>query len=231
MPVCELGVCDGSGWIEVDEMSARPCGCRALKAKRNQSRRLGTGIPKRFRGVGFDRQPIVDMDREIKGRIRTFVKDIGANLDAGRSMWLFGDVGTGKTSLAMLVSKAALEAGRSVAIYSMPRLLADIRATFDDASDRSYTELFDRLTTVDLLHLDDVGAEKSSDWVLEQLYAIINERWQEERSIIITTNLDDDQLRAQIGPRTISRLEDMCGEDVIPIFGNDRRQTGWRPAA
>jgi DNA replication protein DnaC len=230
MAVCELGVCDGSGWIEVDEMSARPCGCLALKRKRKQSRRLGTGVPKRFRGVSFDRQPIVDMDAAITRRIRSFVRDIGSKLDEGRSMWLFGDVGTGKTSLAMLVSKAALEAGRSVAIYSMPRLLADIRATFDEASDRSYTELFDRLTTVDLLHIDDVGAEKSSDWVLEQLYAIINERWQEERSIIITTNLDDGALRAQIGSRTISRLEDMCGEDVIPIFGADRRLAKWRPA-
>jgi DNA replication protein DnaC len=170
------------------------------------------------------------MDAAITRRIRSFVRDIGSKLDEGRSMWLFGDVGTGKTSLAMLVSKAALEAGRSVAIYSMPRLLADIRATFDEASDRSYTELFDRLTTVDLLHIDDVGAEKSSDWVLEQLYAIINERWQEERSIIITTNLDDGALRAQIGSRTISRLEDMCGEDVIPIFGADRRLAKWRPA-
>jgi DNA replication protein DnaC len=231
MAVCELGVCDGSGWIEVDEMTAQPCGCRAIKAKRSQSRRLGTGIPKRFRGVGFDRQPIVDMDREIKRRIRLFTSDISTNLDEGKSLWLFGDVGTGKTSLAMLISKSALDAGRSVAIYSMPRLLADIRATFDDASDRSYGELFDRLTTVDLLHIDDVGAEKSSEWVLEQLYAIINERWQEERSIVITTNLDDERLRAQIGARTISRLEDMCGENVIPIFGPDRRQTGWRPAA
>src|SRR5436190_3875735 len=157
MLVCELGVCDGSGWIEVDEMTARPCECRAIKAKKKQSRKLGTGIPKRFRGVGFDRQPIVDMDREIKRRIRAFTLDVDQNLDDGKSIWLFGDVGTGKTSLAMLISKAALDAGRSVAIYSMPRLLADIRATFDDASDRSYGELFERLTTVDLLHIDDVG--------------------------------------------------------------------------
>jgi DNA replication protein DnaC len=230
MPACEVGVCDGSGWIEVDELTARPCACRALKAKRKQSRRLGTGIPKRFRGVGFDRQPIADMDREIIRQVRAFVRGIGPNLDDGRSLWLFGEVGTGKTSLAMLISKAALEGGRSVAIYSMPRLLADIRATFDDRSDHSYTELFDRLTTVDLLHIDDVGAEKTSEWVLEQLYAIINERWQEERSIIITTNLLDEELKAQIGARTVSRLEDMCGrEGVIPIMGNDRRIAKWRP--
>jgi len=222
MPICELGVCDGSGWIEVDEMTAKPCGCRALKAKRKQSRRLGTGIPKRFRGVGFDRQPIADMDPALTREIRVFVRDINANLDKGRGLWLFGDVGTGKTSLAMLVSKAALDSGRSVAIYSMPRLLSDIKETYEDRSERSYMELFERVVGVDLLHIDDLGAEKRTDWVLEQLYSIINERWQEQRSIVVTTNLVDvDELRAQIGPRTVSRLHEMC--DLIPIMGRDRR--------
>jgi DNA replication protein DnaC len=222
MPICELGVCDGSGWIEVDDLTARPCECRALKAKRKQSRRLGTGIPKRFRGVGFDRQPIADMDPALTREIRQFVRDIDDNLDKGRGLWLFGDVGTGKTSLAMLVSKAALEAGRSVAIYSMPRLLSDIKETYEDNSERSYMQLFERLVGVDLLHIDDLGAEKRTDWVLEQLYSIINERWQEQRSIIVTTNLVDvDELRAQIGPRTVSRLHEMC--DLIPIMGRDRR--------
>jgi DNA replication protein DnaC len=222
MPICEVGVCDGSGWIEVDDMTARPCECRALKAKRKQSRRLGTGIPKRFRGVGFDRQPIADMDPTLIREIRSYVRDISGNLDRGRGLWLFGDVGTGKTSLAMLVSKAALEAGRSVAIYSMPRLLSDIKETYEDRSERSYMELFERLVGVDLLHIDDLGAEKRTEWVLEQLYSIINERWQEQRSIIVTTNLIDvDELREQIGPRTVSRLHEMC--DLIPIMGRDRR--------
>jgi DNA replication protein DnaC len=222
MPICEVGVCDGSGWIEVDDMTARPCECRAIKAKRKQSRRLGTGIPKRFRGVGFDRQPIADMDPALTREIRLFVRDINTNLDKGRGLWLFGDVGTGKTSLAMLVSKAALEAGRSVAIYSMPRLLSDIKDTYEDRSDRSYMELFERVVGVDLLHIDDLGAEKRTDWVLEQLYSIINERWQEQRSIIVTTNLFDvDELREQIGQRTVSRLHEMC--DLIPIMGRDRR--------
>ncbi|HEX4733436.1 MAG TPA: ATP-binding protein [Thermoleophilaceae bacterium] len=222
MAVCELGVCDGSGWIEVDDMTARPCGCRAIRAKRKQSRRLGTGIPKRFRGVGFDRQPIADMDPALTREIRQFVRDINGNLDKGRGLWLFGDVGTGKTSLAMLVSKAALDAGRSVAIYSMPRLLSGIKETYEDRSEQSYMELFERVVGVDLLHIDDLGAEKRTDWVLEQLYSIINERWQEQRSIIVTTNLFDvDELRDQIGPRTVSRLHEMC--DLIPIMGRDRR--------
>jgi DNA replication protein DnaC len=222
MPICELGVCDGSGWIEVDELTARPCDCRALKAKRKQSKRLGTGIPKRFRGVSFDRHPIADMDPALVREIRGYVRDLGANLDNGKGLWLFGDVGTGKTSLAMLVSKAALESGRSVAIYSLPRLLSDIKETYEDRSETSYMQLFERLVGVDLLHIDDLGAEKRTDWVLEQLYSIINERWQEQRSVVVTTNLIDvDELRDQIGPRTVSRLHEMC--DLIPIMGRDRR--------
>ena len=222
MAKCELGICDGSGFIEIDEMTARPCECRAIKAKRRQSRRLGTGIPKRFRGVGFDRNPIVEMDRGLLQPVRQFIRNIDKNLDAGNGFWFFGDVGTGKTSLAMLVSKSALEAGRSVAIYSMPRLLADIKETYEDSSERSYMELFDRLCSVDLLHIDDLGAEKRTEWVLEQLYSIVNERWQEQKSMIVTTNLlDPDELRAQIGPRTVSRITEMCVQ--IPIMGRDRR--------
>ena len=78
------------------------------------------------------------------------------------------------------------------------------------------------LAAVDLLHLDDVGAENTTPWVLEELYSIVNTRYEEQRSMVITTNLTDpEQLREQIGPRTVSRLDEMC--DDIPVFGPDRR--------
>ena len=155
--------------------------------------------------------------------MRRFVNRIDENLDDGRGLWFFGSVGTGKTTLAMLVSRHALEAGRSVAIYSLPRLLAEIRTTFDDdGRGNSYVDLLDRLTAVDLLHIDDVGAEKTSAWVLEQLYAIVNARYEDERSVIITTNLERDDLAEQINERTVSRLEEMC--EVLPLWGADARQ-------
>ena len=109
-----------------------------------------------------------------------------------------------------------------MAIYSLPRLLAEIRKTFDEGSERSHPELLDRLSEVDLLHVDDVGAEKTSEWVLEQLYTIVNTRYEHERPVVITTNLDHEQLREQIGERTVSRLIEICG-DPLPMFGQDRR--------
>ena len=114
----------------------------------------------------------------------------------------------------MLVSKAALDAGRTVAIYSLPRLLNLLRESID--SEAGMLDLFDRLTAVDLLHIDDLGAEKTTEWVLEQLYSIVNARYEEQRAIVVTTNLMPDELAEQIGERTVSRLVEMCG-DPLPL--------------
>ncbi len=154
--------------------------------------------------------------------VRRFIEELDQRLDSGKGLWLFGDTGTGKTTLAMLISKSALEQGRSVAIYSLPKLLARIRRTYDSApGGDSYLQFFERLTSVDLLHIDDLGAEKRSDWVLEQLYALVNERYEAQRSVLITTNLPHDELEEQIGSRTVSRLNQIC--DEVALFGDDRR--------
>jgi DNA replication protein DnaC len=220
---CPFELCDGSGFvIDPDANLARECKCRPIRIGRAKAQALSAVIPKRFRDVAFERPPVVDMDRELVRDVRRYVDAIDANLDAGRGIWIEGDIGTGKTALAMLISKAALAAGRSVAIYSLPRLLAEIRKTFEDGADRSYLELLDRLSEVDLLHVDDVGAERTNEWVLEQLYAIVNARYEDARAIMITTNLSPDELRDQIGARTVSRLIEICG-DPLPLFGTDRR--------
>jgi DNA replication protein DnaC len=222
-PPCALGICDGSGWVLGPEDVARPCECRENLVARRGARGVSTVIPKRFRDVSFELAENDGIDPTVLGVVREYATEIGERLDAGRGLWLMGDVGTGKTTLAMLVSKAAAEAGRSVAIYSLPRLLARIRRTYDALpGEDSYLQFFGRLTSVDLLHVDDLGAEKRSDWVLEQLYAIVDERYQSERSMVVTTNLDQAALEDQIGPRTVSRLVEICG-DPLPLFGDDRR--------
>jgi DNA replication protein DnaC len=219
---CPFGTCDGSGWVLGPENVARPCECRERRVAKARSRGVASVIPPKYRGVGFERPPVSTMDSTVVAAVRKYVEEIEENLDSGRGLWLMGDVGTGKTTLAMLVSKSALEAGRTVAIYSLPRLLSRIRRTYEaEAGEDSYLQFFERLVSVDLLHVDDLGAEKRSDWVLEQLYAIVNERYETQRAMVVTTNLDQTALEEQIGRRTVSRLIEMC-ED-LPLFGSDMR--------
>jgi DNA replication protein DnaC len=221
---CPLGLCDGSGFI-VEEVSntASDCDCRAGRISKLRTAGMEGRVPKRYRGVSFDRPPVPEIARvapEQVQAVRRYVRDIDANLDAGHGLWLMGDVGTGKTTLAMIVSKAALDAGRSVAIYSLPRLLNLVRGAIE--SEAGMVGFLERLAGVDLLHIDDLGVENTTEWVLEQLYSIINTRYEDERAMIVTTNLRYEELISQLGERTVSRLVAICG-DGLPLYGEDDR--------
>ncbi len=221
---CPLGICDGSGFI-VDEASntASDCRCRSGRIAKLRTAGMEGRVPKRYRGVSFDRPPVPEIARSAPEQVqavRRYVRDIGANLDAGHGLWLMGDVGTGKTTLAMIVSKAALDAGRSVAIYSLPRLLNLIRGAIE--TEDGMVGFLERLAAVDLLHIDDLGVENTTEWVLEQLYSIVNTRYEDERAMIVTTNLMYEDLVGQLGERTVSRLVAICGNG-LPLYGDDDR--------
>jgi DNA replication protein DnaC len=217
---CPFELCDGSGF-RYDEATntAFDCDCRPQRIARARARGLSAVIPDRYRDASFDRPPVTEIDPKIVGATRHFASRIDPMLDAGRGLWFLGPVGTGKTTLAMLVTKAAMKSGRSVARYSLPGLLSQIRKTFDTGS---HVDLLERLTAVDLLHIDDIGAEQTTPWVLEELYSIVNSRYEERRSMVITTNiLDRAALCEQITERTVSRLTEMC--DELPLLGHDHR--------
>src|SRR3954451_22546595 len=156
--------------------------------------------------------------------VQLYCQSVSERIAAGRGMWFTGDFGTGKTTLAMLISRTAMEHDHTVAIYSLPRLLTQLRETYNEDTRYSLSQLMDKLCSVDLLHIDDVGAEQSTPWVLEQLYTVVNTRYEEQRALVLTTNLvdfgrrpprnapedwdsrPDAELRKQIGDRTVSRL-------------------------
>jgi DNA replication protein DnaC len=231
-------LCDGSGFVVDDEaLTARPCRCRPARIAQARARSLEARIPSRYRAISFDHSDVIDMERRFPTQVRelrAFVRDLNANLDAGRGLWLTGGYGTGKTALAMIVSRAAIDAGRSVAIYSCPRLLGMIRESIDTPArgsgqeSRGVIEFLDQLTAVDLLHIDDLGAEHRTEWVLEQLYSILTARDQDERSTVITSNLNRDELAEQLGERIVSRLEGCC--ELLPFYGVDARRVDFPPA-
>jgi len=231
---CPVGTCDGSGWILGPEDVARPCECRAERLKRGRNRGIASAIPPRYRGVSFDRPPVSDMARDMGTRhvvqaARDYVDKLDENLAKGKGIWFMGGTGTGKTTLGMLIASEALAAGRSVGVYFAPKLLTRIRQTYQEAETaNAYGQFFDRVTSVDLLYIDDLGSERRTDWVVEQLYAVVNERYESGRALLVTSNAEGDvgrgqqQLEEQIGPRTVSRLVEICG-DPLPLFGADHR--------
>jgi DNA replication protein DnaC len=221
-PTCPT--CEGSGFV-LDEAAAvaRPCECRSRRIALARTRSLSHHIPRRFVDVAFDRNPVREMDPTIVRAVDRFCRTIEERLDCGDGLWFQGPRGTGKTTLAMLVSKHASAVRRTVAIYTVPRLLAEIRKTYDDDSRHDYLDLTRRLASVDLLHLEDMAVARTNEWVLEQLYTIINDRYQDRRSIVFTADVEHpEDLAEHVGERTYSRLIEMCG-DPLPLRGEDHR--------
>ncbi len=139
-----------------------------------------------------------------------------------QGLFLWGVPGTGKTHLAVAVLSEKLDVGTPGLFIEVPDMLARIRETFN-GNGASAEQMIRAVCEVDVLVLDDLGAEKPSEWVKEQLFRIVNTRYSNCRFTVVTTNLTQKELALRIGERTVSRLIGMC--DVIQLDGVDRRKT------
>lgn len=139
-----------------------------------------------------------------------------------RGIYIHGTVGTGKTHIAWAMYEYAREQMKLRAqFWNTTELLADIREDFDrNQYDKKHRE--EQLMEFrGILFLDDIGAEKMTDWVQEQFYRIVNRRYEEALPTIFTSNLPIRELGERLGDRTASRIVEMC--DLYPLNGADRR--------
>lgn len=153
--------------------------------------------------------------------------------DGSHGLYIAGPVGTGKTYQAAALVRlrfrvfdppvldpyynpGQLRAGRPVVWANVPRLLEEVRRSFD-APDTAP----EGLEHAPLVVLDDIGAEKPSEWVEERLYCIVNERYESGLPVIVTSNLTPAKLGERVGARLASRLREMC--EVHGLGGRDRR--------
>jgi DNA replication protein DnaC len=143
---------------------------------------------------------------------------------------LLGPPGVGKTHLAVAVLKQVMESsGARGLFYDTRDLLRVIRSTYDPSIQTTELEILRPVMTADLLVLDDLGAEKTSEWVEETMNLIVNTRYNERRLTIFTSNYldipddsDPNSLLFRIGFRMRSRLHEMC--EFIEMDGADYRE-------
>jgi DNA replication protein DnaC len=133
------------------------------------------------------------------------------------------------------VLKEVIAKGGRGHFYEVPDLLKRLRDTFDPSRGQDELEVLEPVLRADLLVLDDLGEEKTSEWVQEALAHVVNTRYSENRSTIFTTNLVDSpdsthpkSFAYKVGGRTRSRLIEMC--DWVYMDGPDTREVGTDPS-
>jgi DNA replication protein DnaC len=147
-------------------------------------------------------------------------KGISPTVASRPACWLVlvGPVGTGKTHLMMAVGNAALDADIPTLFAPVPDLLDYLRQTFDPRNHLSYEEFFERLKSIDLLLLDDLGTEASTPWANEKLFQLLNARYVKRLPTVITLN---SQAWALLDERLQSRLSDA---DLVEILHLEQAQ-------
>lgn len=135
---------------------------------------------------------------------------------------LWGDVGTGKSFMAACIANALLESGKPVLMTNFSKILNQMGAMYSDER-YQYIASFSHYS---LLIIDDLGIERNTEYALEQVYAVIDERYKSGLPVIITTNLTINELRnpADVAhARIYSRVLEMC--TPVQVAGSDRRKT------
>ena len=149
-----------------------------------------------------------------------------SRLSTHGGIFLHGLTGTGKTTLAtsILTDKFKSVIGKEWgAMWStMSGILADIRGTYQKASQRTEIEVMSSYSDYPVLLIDDLGAEKVTDWSISALYSILSTRINYMRYTIVTSNLDLPAIN-EWNPRIASRL---AGLQVHKMAGSDRRING-----
>ena len=223
-------LCDGTGWrpIEADPASAsssaarpesgtrRVVRCECWRENLGQQRLAEANIPTRYKHCTLAN---FEAYNESLDRAASHARRLAEGFPAvSRGLFFEGQPGVGKTHLAVAVLKQVIQTtGARGLFYDTRDLLRVIRSTYDAAIRATEFDVLRPVMIADLLVLDDIGAEKTSEWVEETMNLIVNTRYNERRLTLFTSNYPDipdvtdpNALVFRIGHRMRSRLHEMC---------------------
>jgi DNA replication protein DnaC len=184
-----------------------------------------SGLSKRMRGYTFANfKPYVSPSvARATEKVENYLKNWEGNREAGGGLYFCGDVGTGKTHLAVAVMNEVMQRKRVPSLFvTVPEFLDNLREAYMIPG-RDLDEWMDAVKNADLLVLDDLGAEKPNPWVRERLFVVVNHRYREALPTLFTSNIGPKDLASQLGERTASRIIAMC--EWISLEGEDYRET------
>lgn len=183
-------------------------------------------LGKRFFNCRFEDTSPSEGNEQIYKRCRNYCLNAKDVLEKGYGIYLYGNVGTGKSHLTACMSNDLMAQGYSVLFTNFITIGKKIKDTYGK-TDTSELEFIDKITNIDFLFVDDIGTEvvqNSESWIQEKIYDVVNGRYNNLKPTIFTSNLSLSELhnKHNIAPATISRINAMSNA-IMCMKGEDRR--------
>jgi DNA replication protein DnaC len=235
--LCPL--CQGTGWkmiaVEPEQRVTR-CDCR-IQA-RSQTLMAAARIPKRYEHCELSNFEFDGPHRGLAAARMAACRFVEEYPVDSTGLLLIGTIGVGKTHLAVgIIKELIVSKGAACLFYDYRELLKQIQNSYNDSVKATELDVLRPVFDTEVLVLDELGAVKPTEWVWDTVSLILNSRYNDNRTTIITTNFDDKPAGAVAGPRAAardetlgdrigermrSRLHEMCR--IVSMQGDDFRQ-------
>lgn len=217
-------------WKEQDEFERIKLLTKLEIERKKNMERLYTlsGMSSRLRNYNFENYKVCNENKTAYFKAKKYVADLLAGKKSN-SLFITGNIGTGKTHLAASIANELIKNGQPVIFGTLINLLTEVKDSY--SIDGEYeSKIINKYSKIGLLIIDDLGKERPNEWTLEKLFTIINNRYENNLPVIITTNYNREKLRErlacnknyEIADSIISRLYEMC--KGINITGKDKRK-------
>ena len=161
-------------------------------------------------------------DEKISNAMKKYVENWKQMKAENCGLLLYGDIGTGKSYYAACIANALIDQKIPVLMTSFARIANTLQGMHEGRQ-----EYIDSLNHYSLLILDDLGAERSSDYMLEQVFSVVDARWQAGLPMIVTTNVPVEEMRNPKDlryKRVYDRIISVC--HPVRMVGKSRRKDG-----
>ena len=209
-----------------------PCLCKCRQEQRDREeaehkRILFEDKVKRLRQMGFPKREMQEWtfanadgsNEKLISAAQRYVDNFKEFRKNGKGLLLFGTVGTGKTFISACIANALIDRGYPVLMTNFARIANTVSGMWEGKQ-----EYYDSLNDYQLLVLDDLAAERKTEYMSEIVFNVIDARYRAGLPLIVTTNLTSEELKhpADISyQRTFSRLLEMC--IPVEVEGKDKR--------
>lgn len=200
------------------------CEAEALEARKEQERKeeemnnirrakISSMMDDTFQTARFENYRKNQSNEKHFKSAMNYCQEFKTMYEKNQGLLFYGSVGTGKSYTAACIANYLLDHNKTVVMTSFVRLLQEIQGSMDREKREREEAFINKLNSVSLLIIDDLGAERSTDYALEKVYGIIDNRYRVKKPLILTTNLTLRQMQESKDiryERIYDRIFEMC---------------------